>query len=173
MFVAFNCGTTGSARGDYSECEPEWYNNRPESGTDEYYGVGIAESKSRSGVKTAAVSRAGREVLSQLKSFITADIEANIYDNLATVDEEEVRDFSERIIDNLVVSLQGNCEECVVVKFADCEENNVWTAYALVKFDVVRWKKSKFRAIADEALEKSSEKLKSQSEKFRKRFGIE
>lgn len=173
MFVAFNCGTSGSARGDYTECEPEWVNERPESGTDEYYGVGFGESKSRRGVKNLAIAEAGREINTQLKNNIIAELEANIRDVLVDVDNEDIRDFEERLIDNLAAFTDQPCNNCVITKFADCEENNVWTAYALVKFDVDRWKKSKFRAITDEALEKSSEKLKSQSEKFRKRYNIE
>ena len=42
-----------------------------------------------------------------------------------------------------------------------------------MNFDVKKWRKSKFREIAKEELEKSSEALQKQSDKFRKRFGIE
>jgi len=173
MFVAFNCGTTGSARGDYSECEPEWYNNRPESGTDKYYGVGVGESRSRRGVKNLAIAEAGREVNSQLKNNIVAELEANIKDVLVDVGNEEIRDFMERLNDNLVTFTKQPCNDCIVTSFADCEENNVWTAYVLVNFDVKKWRKSKFREIAEEEFEKSSDALQAQSNKFRKRFGIE
>ena len=63
MFIAFNCGTSGSARGDYSECEPEWINERPESDTDEYNGAGFGESNSRGVSKNLAIAKAGQEVV--------------------------------------------------------------------------------------------------------------
>ena len=28
MFIAFNCGTSGAARGDSKRCEPKWYGDR-------------------------------------------------------------------------------------------------------------------------------------------------
>lgn len=172
MFIAFNCGTSGSARGDYSECEPDWVNERPESGTDDYYGVGVGESKSRRGVKNLAIAEAGREVNTQLKNNIIAELETNLKDVLVDVDGEDIRDFQERLIDNLVAFTDQPCNDCVVFKFADCEENNIWTAYALVKFDVKKWRKLKFREIAEEEFEKSSAALQAQSDKFRKIFSI-
>ena len=173
MFIAFNCGTSGSARGDYSECEPDWVNERPESGTDDYYGVGVGESKSRRGVKNLAIAEAGREVNTQLKNNIIAELETNLKDVLVDVDGEDIRDFQERLIDNLAAFTDQPCNNCIVTSFADCEENNVWTAYVLVNFDVKKWRKSKFREIAKEEFEKSSDALQAQSDRFRKRFGME
>jgi len=178
MFIAFNCGTSGSARGDYSECEPDWVNERPESGTDDYYGVGVGKSKSRKDITTTAFTEAVREVLDKLKTNMILEIEANIAEDFVDVnsddsdDSDEVDDFVERLKDNLALSLQGDCESCILIKFADCEENNIWTAYALVKFDVKKWKETKFREIAEEEFEKSSAALQAQSDKFRKIFSI-
>jgi len=41
-----------------------------------------------------------------------------------------------------------------------------------VKFDVIQWKETKFREIAEEEFEKSSAALQAQSDKFRKIFSI-
>lgn len=178
MFIAFNCGTSGSARGDYSECEPDWVNERPESGTDDYYGVGVGKSKSRKDITTTAFTEAVREVLDKLKTNMILEIEANIAEDFVDVnsddsdDSDEVDDFVERLKDNLALSLQGDCESCILIKFADCEVNNIWTAYVLVKFDVIQWKETKFREIAEEEFEKSSAALQAQSDKFRKIFSI-
>jgi len=178
MFIAFNCGTSGSARGDYSECEPDWYNNRPAGNDDIFYGVGVGKSKSRKDITTTAFTEAVREVLDKLKTNMILEIEANIAEDFVDVnsddsdDSDEVDDFVERLKDNLALSLQGDCESCILIKFADCEENNIWTAYALVKFDVKKWRKLKFREIAEEEFEKSSAALQAQSDKFRKIFSI-
>ena len=178
MFIAFNCGTSGSARGDYSECEPDWYNNRPAGNDDIFYGVGVGKSKSRKDITTTAFTEAVREVLDKLKTNMILEIEANIAEDFVDVnsddsdDSDEVDDFVERLKDNLALSLQGDCESCILIKFADCEVNNIWTAYVLVKFDVIQWKETKFREIAEEEFEKSSAALQAQSDKFRKIFSI-
>jgi|TARA_B100001971_G_scaffold166388_1_gene157300 hypothetical protein len=174
MFVSFNCRPGSSPRGDYSECEPKWYNERPESKPDEYYGVGVGESRSRRGVKNLAVSEAGREVNNQLKTSIIAELEANITDVFSqSIGEREIADFSERLVDNLVTFTDAPCNNCKIKSFSDCEENGVWTAYALLEFDVGEWRKSKFREIAEEEFKKSSAELQKQSDKFRERFNID
>tara|TARA_B100000315_G_scaffold192908_1_gene183346 strand:- start:1496 stop:2041 length:546 start_codon:yes stop_codon:yes gene_type:complete len=168
-----------SVRGDYEQCEPDWYNNRPAGNDDIFYGVGVGKSKSRKDITTTAFTEAVREVLDKLKTNMILEIEANIAEDFVDVnsddsdDSDEVDDFVERLKDNLALSLQGDCESCILIKFADCEVNNIWTAYVLVKFDVIQWKETKFREIAEEEYKNSTPALHSQSEKFKKRFNID
>ena len=56
----------------------------------------------------------------------------------------------------------------IIEKYADCEENNVWSAYTLVQFNFFRWRKTILKGIFDEELSKAADEINAQKNEFLK-----
>jgi len=172
MFVAFNCGTTGTGRGDSKRCEPKWYGDRL-TGEGIIFGVGLGETSNRRVAKDLSWSSAAADVNAQIRSRVINEIEANFTETYIKVDGEDARRFIDGVKNNLYSKTDSPLDGCITEKFADCDENNVWSAYTLVKFDFNGWRKTILRNVLDKEISKASDEIKAQSDSFRERFNIE
>ena len=173
MFVAFNCGTTGTGRGDSKRCEPKWYGDRL-TGEGIIFGVGLGETSNRRVTKDLSWSSAASDVNTQIRSRVINEVEANFNEVYAkTVDGETARKFTDGVESNLYSKTDRVLDGCITQRFVDCESNGVWSAYTEVKFDLNGWKKTILRDLLDEEISKASDEIKAQSDEFHKRMGID
>ena len=172
MFVAFNCGTFGAARGDSKRCEPKWYGNRL-TGEGIIYGVGLGETENRRVAKDLSWSSAASDVNAQIRSRVINEVNATFKSTFTKVDGENARRFIDGVKNNLYSKTDRALDGCITQKFADCESNDIWSAYTLVQFDFNGWRKTILKNILDEELSKAADEIKVQSDEFYKRNGLD
>ena len=152
---------------DPKKCEPKWFSKR-QTGEGIIYGVGLGDASNRRVAKDLSWSKAAADVNAQIRSRVINEVKKTFYETYTTVDDEDARSFIDGVKNNLFSKTDRPLDGCIIEKYADCEENNVWSAYTLVQFNFFRWRKTILKGIFDEELSKAADEINAQKNEFLK-----
>tara|TARA_B100001758_G_C18207615_1_gene503260 strand:- start:242 stop:802 length:561 start_codon:yes stop_codon:yes gene_type:complete len=143
-----------------SKCEPRWWNNQGKTFfwqksyiTDwkkgKVFGTGFERSFDRNTARRAAESLARTDILRQLKEKFEGEF-SRIYDedqNRAGVAQGagSTKELDDKIISEVI----GTCSMCFIIKFEDCYENGMWSAYALAEVAHTRQENDRMKKLLE------------------------
>jgi len=155
------------------KCEPKWWEKNLVK-ENKIYGNGFGLAVMDKAVaKDLSYQNAILDINSQLRSRVISNLDKNYESVFTGIDNKIVNDFVSGIRQNVRSKTDDECQGCIRIKFVDCVENNYVAAYSLVELDFEGWKKNIEKGIYDEEMEKASDQIKAQRDKFYESMGLD
>ena len=154
MIFLFSCSSNSVNLNADSECEPKWWDGQGKRffwqksyvtnwTKGKVFGTGFERSFDRNTARRAAESLARADIIRQLKTNLEGDFK-RVYDEnqIRTGVSQEANSIKE-LEDKLLSKIVGSCSMCFIIKFEDCFEKGMWSAYALAEVDHSRQENNK------------------------------
>lgn len=158
-----------------SKCEPRWWNDQGKTFfwqksyiTDwkkgKVFGIGFERSFDRNTARRAAESLARTDILRQLKEKFEGEFK-RIYDEDQTrVGIAQGAGSTKELDDKIISEVVGTCSMCFIIKFEDCYENGMWSAYALAEVAHTRQENDRMKKLLEASFSGDNEEEKAEFE---------
>lgn len=158
-----------------SKCEPRWWNNQGKTFfwqksyiTDwkkgKVFGTGFERSFDRNTARRAAESLARADILIQLKTHLEGEFKRVYDEDQNRAGMAQGAGSTKQLDDQILSAVVGTCSMCFIVKFEDCYENGMWTAYALAEVAHTRQENDKMKKLLEASF--SDENQEEEKPKF-------
>ena len=165
------CASKSVSLNTDSECEPKWNDMKKTFFWEKSYVTNIKKGKiygrgnerafDRNTARRASESLARADILRQLKETFSNDFNRLYSENQQRLGVSQNATTTKEFKDNILSSVVGSCSMCFIIKFEDCFEDGMWSAYALAELDYDNQTNTEMKKL----LENSFPELKKQKEK--------
>ena len=139
------------------DCKPKWWKNErkffweksyvSKPGKATIYGRGTERAFDRNTARRAAEALARADVLNQIQSQFENDFDRKYEETQTREGTAQNANAKKEFIDNITSKVYGSCKMCFIVKFEDCFQKGMWSAYALAEMDHDSHKSAELQAL--------------------------
>ena len=162
--ILFSCSSKSIDLNTDSECQPKWWDNQGKNffwqksyvtrwTKGKVYGTGFERSFDRNTARRAAESLARADIIRQLKTNLEGDFSRLYEENQKRTGLNQDANSIKELKDKLLSKVVGSCSMCFIIKYEDCFEKGMWSAYALAEVDHNRQDNKKMIDILSESFQ--------------------